>query len=269
MGVWFSARRGRPAARAGASLGLLLVIAIAAGAAEAPAPLSLVTGSNRSSDACSGIRFEILEEALQRRLGIVFRCEALPWERAQQLVRTGARDGMVTLYTPERAAYAVATQRPVVCLRNVAYASAQHPELGRLRAARSLDDLARYRFVTYIGNGWARSHLAPRGIGVEYVVDMSSVLAMVAKRRADLLVDDDLDTPRQIRALGLERDIVMLPLELGRVELRLLLNRGSPHAGILPQVDRVLAEMDADGTAARIRARGEQGQGKPEHDAGT
>jgi len=56
----------------------------------------------------AGIFNDILTEVFKR-LGIPLKKAVYPWKRAQMMVKNGEADGMVTVYTKERAAYTVAT----------------------------------------------------------------------------------------------------------------------------------------------------------------
>ncbi|NQD38865.1 transporter substrate-binding domain-containing protein [Permianibacter sp. IMCC34836] len=233
---------------------LTLNAALAADTASSPAlsPLRLVFGEEASQDQCRGMSAQVLEEVLSKRLGIEFSCETLPWPRAQLMVKDGERDAFLSTRTDERASYSVSSNEPVLTYRMRLFTSRLHPQLQTLREVKTLADLQPFVALTYRGDGWAKKHLVPAGIRIEWSESPGTVLRMLAAGRGDFYVQTDLDTELQIRRMKLDNRLISLPQEFGTAEIYLMIGKTSPYVDKLPAIDAALQVMKKDGSWQRI-----------------
>lgn len=230
---------------------LLAITSVSAGAEPRPA-MRIVFGEEASEDQCLSTAGAILREALTR-AGADMRCENLPWERAQLLVKSGERDAFLSTHNAERASYTVAGTEPVLRSQMVIFTAANHPKLAALQQIQTLQDLKPFRVLTYRGDGWAKTHLLPNGITVEWSEDPGTVLRKIASGRGDLFVQTDQDTLRQIRQLKLEKQIAMLTTSFGTIEYFLMVSKTSPWLDVLPKFDAAIRAMRDDGTLLRLQ----------------
>lgn len=201
-----------------------------------------------------GFFYEIIREALERRLGLSTVWTAQPWARCQASVGDGSADVILTVPTPERAAYALASDEPFYVKRLNVFARANHPRLEEIRGLASLEDIRRagLTVVTYNENGWSKAHVEPLGIRVFTANSLQSVWRMLAEQRGDLVIEWPPAAWPDIRALKLEGEIVQTGAVMGDMSFHLLVGRRSPHADILPGFDRAVRAMRGDGTMDRI-----------------
>ncbi|NQD38866.1 transporter substrate-binding domain-containing protein [Permianibacter sp. IMCC34836] len=223
-----------------------------AAAIEALPPLHVVFGEEATQDQCKGMAQQVLEEALSKRAGIAFDCEAMPWERAQLMVKGGERDAFVTTKTAERASYTVAGNEPVLTYRMVMFTSATHPKLAALREIKTLADVLPYQVLTYRGDGWAKNNLLPAGIKVELSEGPSAVLKKIAAGRGDLFFQTDWDTRQQIKRMNLDKLVIELPQEFGTAYFYLMIGKNSPYVKMLAKIDAQILAMKKDGSWERI-----------------
>lgn len=239
---------------------LLLALCLAVPAAAGPAPVRVAYPEfppfhwRDQQGRMQGFFHEIIREALERRLGLATVWTPQPWARCQASVRDGSADVMLTVPTPERAAYALASAEPFYVKRLNVFARADHPRIGEIRGLASLEDIRRSGFsvITYNENGWNKAHVEPLGVRVFTANSLQSVWRMLAERRGDLVIEWPPAAWPDIRALKLDREIVQTGAVMGSMSFHLLVGRRSPHAGVLSGFDQAVRAMREDGTMDRI-----------------
>jgi polar amino acid transport system substrate-binding protein len=202
----------------------------------------------------SGLLYDIVTEAVQKRLGVPVAWEPGPWARCQERVQRGQADAMLTVPTPERARYTVTHDEPLYRKERTLFTYAGHPRMDQilaLRDARGIRD-AGFTVITYVGNGWSRTHLAGAGIEVLEAPSLEGVWRMLAARRGDLVVEWPPAARETMGSLLPGGEVVQTPVVLESVPFHLLVAKQSPLAGFLPQLSAVLRAMRADGSMERI-----------------
>jgi polar amino acid transport system substrate-binding protein len=229
----------------------LLTTVLSAHPAAADPPLRLVFAAElaplsfEKSGKITGILVEVAREIFVKRLGERMIASLYPWERAQQMVRSGAADGFITIATAERATYANCGRIPVLRVPLRPLVRQNHPRLKEIEAATSLADLRPFDFVSYLGNGWAKENLAD--FNVYYAADYGAALRGLAQGRGDLALVTTTTGAYYMRESHLMDKLVMLPLVADTFEYVLCLGKNSPHVARLAEFDRVLEVMRADG----------------------
>ena len=206
-----------------------------------------------------GLLIDLMNEALQVRMGVPVRHEGYPWKRAQQRVKDGLADAFVTGATEERRTYTAISTEPVFVDEDVLYTWRGHPRMAELRSVTSVRDLSSFKIVTYLGNGWAEQNL--EGMDVRWLARQRTVLEMLSKRRGDVTIENALVTSAALSRLGLGEDVVRVPgVVMTDYAYSLCINRRSPHVGLLRDFDRVIRAMRAEGIVDRITERYRSGQ---------
>ena len=210
----------------------------------------------------AGIFNDILTEAFAR-LHIPLQKSVYPWKRAQRMVEEGEADGMVTVYTKERRKFAVAT-RPIWEIGETLFFRRDNPKACRMLGVHSFDDLKGLTLVDTQGSGWTRSNYEAHGItDVIWVPSVESAFGMLAKGRADAFIMFNLNAYNMLIRKRLMDDassdgfqeIVAITPTFAKLPFRLLIRRDSPFARRIPDINKVLQEMEADGTYRRIRKK--------------
>ena len=206
--------------------------------------------SRRQDGVMRGILVSIMNELLVKRLGLEIDHEGFPWARAQQRVKEGQADAFVTVATDERRQYIVPTQEWVTQGRLAMFVRADEPERGRLSKIKEVSELKDYRIGTYLGNGWVKSKFA--GLEVSYVADRAAALKMLQAGRLQIVVDAANPTLSQVRAMGLENEIVELPPVLDMSEAHLCIGKQSPLLAYAQDIDVALRKMKSDGSLRKL-----------------
>jgi polar amino acid transport system substrate-binding protein len=197
-----------------------------------------------------GLFLDIAHEIVAHRLGLPMTAALFPWERAQQMVRQGEADGFITIATRARAEYANCGRVPVLRAPLHPLVRADHPRRQEMAQARSLEALKPFAVVSYLGNGWAKQNLA--GHDVYYAADFLAALKGLAMGRGDLGFVTTTAGAYALREHELDGKLAMLPLVVDMFEYVLCLGKQSPHAGLLPEFERVAEVMRAEGAYGPI-----------------
>lgn len=207
-----------------------------------------------------GIYYDIMTEIF-RRLGVPLRVELYPWKRAQKLIADGEGDGMITALTRERSKLFLATE-PIYNVSERAFARVDNPRIREILAIRDIRDLEGFRIVDTIGSGWAEEHL--KDLDIVWAPSYRSAIHMLAKGRVDIYLLGKYPGMAALQKLIEEegdpynrdlKKIVPGPHQLAVVHYSLLIRKNSPHAALIPRIDRILDQMKKEGVYQAILDR--------------
>ncbi|KPF83327.1 hypothetical protein IP70_18910 [alpha proteobacterium AAP38] len=214
------------------------------------APFSQVDDTGR----VRGLFVEAAETLLREKLGQGVEHQGFPWARAQAMVRGGEADGFLTVPTTERLSYVLASARPVFTFPMCIIAAADSPRLTELHQVRRLEDLRSFRVGHYIGSGWADANLRPLGLDIQWAADLTGAMRLVANGRVDALVDNAVSMRVRLAAPEFNGRLVELPNILATQPYHLCIGRSSAFAGLMPQVNAVLAQRPVSGGGGIAKA---------------
>ena len=204
-----------------------------------------------------GFFYEIINEALSRRMGIITSWRCYPWSRCQMLVKSARADAMITVPTEERAAYSVTHNLPFYVKPLVLFTYKNHPRMREIEAIRTIQEIknAGFSVVTYSGNGWNKQLVESVGIPVVETPWLPSVWQMLVARRADLAIEWPTSAWPDIHAVGVQDKIVQTGVSISAMPFHLLLSKHSSYTGILSRFDEVIHAMREDGSIGKILDR--------------
>ncbi len=196
----------------------------------------------------AGHYVQLMQEAFAH-LWVPLRHEPYEWEEAQRLVKEGKADAIITTMTPEREEYLIASEVALAEPEWVAFVREDHPERDALLAKERLEDFAGYRVLDYAGNGWGKANL--EGLDVQREGTLSENLRRLAAGEGDVLINMSEVTEHTIRELKRaypdEADalgrLVASSNVLDVTSMHLLVRKDSPHAHLVPRIDKVLREL--------------------------
>ena len=210
----------------------------------------------------AGIFNDILTE-LFARLDIPLKKSVYPWKRAQLLLKNGEADGIVTVYTKERKSFTVAT-RPIWEIGENLFFRRDNPKACKILKVNSFDDLKGLTMVDTLGSGWTKANFEAHGIkNVIWVPNIDSAFNMLAKGRADAFIVFNLNAynilskkrAQETASEGDFHNIVAITPTFSKLPFRLLIRKDSPFAKRIDDFNKVLKDMETDGTYQRIREK--------------
>jgi len=199
--------------------------------------------SFRDGDRLRGILVEILHAVLVDRLGLVCREEGFPWARAQQRVERGESDAICTVATPQRLAYSVAVDEPILTVPNRIFVRADNPMLPALAKVRNLDELRALNpsILSYSANGWAKARL--QDFDVTWGGDFNSAMKMLVARRGDIMVENALTMVYTLQRTPGGDAVRMLPTAMDQASFQLLISKRSPHLNRRDEISRAIRQF--------------------------
>ena len=204
----------------------------------------------------AGIFYEIMTEAFHR-LSIPLKVELYPWVRAQKIVIEGKADGMVTVLTKERKKFFLGSD-PILLVCEHIFLNKNNPHIKEIMAIRSLEEVKPFRVVEVIGAGWTKENL--NGFNITWVPSMDSAFNMLIKGRVDIYIANSFVGSFFIRKKIKEgsssseefKNIIINPYPLKTIAFRLLVRKGSPFVGIIDKFNKIIHQMQMDGTIQHI-----------------
>ena len=197
-----------------------------------------------------GIFIDVVDEVVTRRLGIPVSHTVAPWARAQQLVKNGLADGLVTVASEARKSFMNVGLVPVQTHSNRIIVRANHPRLNDIEAVDHVKSLAPFHIGVQLGNGWAKENLVD--MQVTEVASIELLLKMAAAERIDLVLQGDAVALFYRKQLGYTDKLVVLPHVFESFDFNFMVRKNSQYADLPAQFDSELQKMIDDGSIQKI-----------------
>ena len=202
----------------------------------------------------TGFFYDIIVEALDKKMGIATAWTVYPWFRCQENLKVGADDAVLTVPTTERGVFTVTHPHPFYQKPLSLYTYVDHPRIDEIRKIETIADIKARGFsvITYSGNGWNKMHV--RSIGIETFESsyLDNIWKMLARRRGDIVIEWPAGAWPVIERLGLKHQIIDTGIIPASMPFHLLIRKGAPQTGILAEFDTIIVGMIADGTIQTI-----------------
>lgn len=212
--------------------------------------------SSQRESVAVGILPDLMNELLDRRLGLAVEHVPLPWKRAQAVVWAGEADAFVTVPTAERRELGLIGIEPAIRLRlqPVIAADARDLEDGLLRLGANFNWKGR-RFCHNAGSGWHTAYAAAHGIEPFIARDVDTCVRMIAAGRVDGMIQAKAVARSSLHKFGLRDRVKLVATDIESWDFHLILGRSVPEGDVLlSRLDRLLRDMRASGDLERIWA---------------
>lgn len=174
-----------------------------------------------------------------------------PWVRAQKMVEDGEADGFVTIPNDARRKYVRFTNAPLVTADSPLLVTLKGSETANaLKAAKSLEDLKKFRIGDYRGNSYGEG-IHKEWTEKQIVTDIPSVLKILNGGRIDYTIQIKEIVQYYAKAEGLTGKLDYTPLEFLAQNIQYF------HIGLrlsLPGVAELMGEIEKE--QERLRADG-------------
>jgi len=197
-----------------------------------------------------GILIDVINEAIQKQMGIHISHKGYQWAKAQKIVRDGEADAFITVPTPARRKYTKISTEPVIIGKVTIFTSKDNAKMEKLKKIRKLSDLRDFKILDYTGNGWAKENFSD--FNVDWYARADDVLLNLAKGQGDVFVHSSLVANYLINKLGLKEQIIEIPVVLETVDFNLCIKNDSPYISIIAEFDEIIRKMRDDGSLQKI-----------------
>ncbi len=205
----------------------------------------------------NGVEVELLEVLLKEKMGISLIHKSCPWARCQNWVKKGLNDAFLTIPTPERKAYAEITDLPIFTTKFFIYVGHKNPKLSELREIKTLSELKSRNDIILgqiLGAGWHGIHYQGAK-KISKAANSVQILKMLELNRVDVYVEQAPLLRYQIKSLAFEGKILEMPHAMDVVPWHLHISKKSPFLRILPKFNKLLEDMEKDGSMAKLREK--------------
>jgi polar amino acid transport system substrate-binding protein len=241
--------------------GTMLFITLSAAQAQTPLRLAYPVYPpfhwQKENGEMAGFFYEILAEALGKRMGITMVWTSYPWPRCQENLKTGADDAIITVPTAERLLYTLTHQDPFYQKPLHLFTYIGHPRLSEIRKIKKISDLKQGDFavITYSGNGWHKENIQPLGIKTYETSYLENQWKMLAEKRGDMVIEWPPGAWPDIKRAGAYGLLVDTGITISSMPFHLLIRKNAPQAHLLPDFNETIAKMKRDGTIQKILSR--------------
>lgn len=202
-----------------------------------------------------GIGVEMVTEVFKR-LGVAAKFQLHPWKRCLKMAEAGEADGlMLVIADPERDAY-LALSDVVFDARETLF---YRPDRLKGFSWNEFTDLKDYTIG--LVNGFTYSDAFAKAIEevplkVEYATTSEDNMRKLFAGRVDLIEDDD-DVAHALlaRHADWKKAIQAAKKPVASFPFHIAIAKKSPAMKLMPEINRVIAEMRADGTMEKILGR--------------
>jgi polar amino acid transport system substrate-binding protein len=198
-----------------------------------------------------GILVDIINEAVQERMGIPAKCSGYPWKRAQNYVRNGKADALITV-CEYRKDWTVSGEETVFLLEMKIFVKNGGSKFSQLKKVRTLEELKPFNLISYIGDGWAKKNLIEKNFNVHLVAKQEIIYRMLDAGRGDANANGVHIGRYMIKKLGLKDKITELPVVIESLPFKLCVGKKSPYVKVIPEFDETVRQMKQDGTMQKI-----------------
>ncbi|MFH0997813.1 MAG: transporter substrate-binding domain-containing protein [Pseudomonadota bacterium] len=139
----------------------------------------------------TGFFYDILTEALEKRMGMAVVWTAYPWSRCQENLKAGKDDAVLTVPTLERAGFTVTHKTPFYLKKLNLFTYIEHPRFAEIIKIQKIADLKSGGFsvITYSGNSWHKENVQSMGIKTYENSSLENVWKMLAEKRGDVVIE--------------------------------------------------------------------------------
>jgi polar amino acid transport system substrate-binding protein len=205
----------------------------------------------------TGFFYEIISEALEKRMGLIVVWTSYPWTRCQENLKIGTDDAVITVPTAERAVYTVTHKDPFYQKTLNLFTHVDHPRMTEIKKIREIADLrdGGFSVITYSGNGWHEEHVQSLGVKTYVTPHLESVWKMLAEKRGDTVIEWPPGAWPDIMRIGASERIVDTTITISAMPFHLLIRKDYPRVDILNDFNNTINRMQEDGTITSILSR--------------
>ncbi len=208
----------------------------------------------QNKDKLDGLYIDLMGEIFGKRLNLPFQVKQLPWKRAQQQIKYGNADLMITVPTAERLQFSEVSDRPLLKLYMHVYTYKNNPRLNEIKKIKTPSDIQKLGLVpvTYLGNGWHKNNIDPYGVKTQYIRQDEGTIKYLTDKRADILIETNFFINYRAKQIGLESEIEDTGIKFGPIDYHLFMSKKSKHLKRMPLVNITINELHEQGKIEQV-----------------
>ncbi len=198
--------------------------------------------SHGKGDKIQGLLPDLVNQVVERTMGVKVTHRGEVWPRAQRAVELGASFALITSPNQTRLSYAYKSKQPILTFPIRFFSIKGSEAEDAVSAGASIEELKRFRFCRANADGWSELYLKKHAIKHVVPRTYESCLKMMGRDRVDIIVHSEDVILSLAQKLGLDTRLVVHPNILPESpNFHLLVSKKDPRAlTFLNQFDKAL-----------------------------
>ncbi|MCW9034913.1 MAG: transporter substrate-binding domain-containing protein [Rhodospirillales bacterium] len=187
-----------------------------------------------------GLLPDIVNQVVERVMGIPVAHRGEVWPRAQRFVKTGKAFAFITSPNPDRLSYAYQSEQSVLTLPIRFFTFKGSAAEKAVKSGQQVEQLKEFRFCRANADGWSERYLNAREIRHVVPRTYESCLKMMERDRVDIIVHSEDVIVSLAKRLGIEGSLIAHPKIVPESpNFHLLVSKKDPNAlTFLSQFDK-------------------------------
>jgi len=199
-------------------------------------------------DKVKGVLPDLMEALFVDHLGLKVEHGGFPWVRAQEVIKAGRYDVMVTYPSDTRLTYAHRSENVVYNLRQRPVVAKGSKAESALTQNPNVAEFAKHRICAMIGDGWSQNFYKKNNNSFHTAKDTQACLRLVASGRMDIFLHMDAATTHNMRLSNTTEKLSHLNTVLGDLPFTLLLSKKSAFGpSLITRFDAMLTGLQDEG----------------------
>jgi len=196
-----------------------------------------------------GILVEVMDEILSKKLNMKVKHTGQPWKRAQNSVRGGFQDAMITAPTTSRLKYSQSTSNNLYYLQWRVFVSKKSLNYHSIMKMKDPLKERNLSFISLLGDRTSERLYENNDIKYKSVKDISNAIKMLDLGRVDIFIHSKIIMFEHLNKMNLNKNISMHDKEYKSIAFTFLVSQKSAfYDDLIFKIDEVVNEMKANNT---------------------
>lgn len=176
-----------------------------------------------------GVTIDVLKEVFKNIPNLRLKIVSYPWPRAQQMVKIGHADAMLTYPSLDRLTYSEKAEHFAYQTYFKVFTFKDNPQQPDLEQRHSLEQLQDISFCEYSGSGWAKDNIAGKFKNISYSSSFETKIKMLVAKRCQIIIENEVVVLYQSRRMGVADQIKELSAPGWPTPFYLMISKKSQH----------------------------------------
>jgi len=203
-----------------------------------------------------GVLPDLMTYLFEEKMGMKVVQGGFPWVRAQEVVKAGQYDAMVTFPSSTRLEYSYGSLSTVYHLRQRPVVAKGSAAEKAIMANPDVKEFANFRICAMMGDGWSKNFYNKHKIEFRTAKDTQGCLRLVANGRMDVFLHMDAAAQHNMRLSNTTEKLHHLSPVLGDLPFTLLVSKKmSNGSDLVARFDNMIARLQEDGAYKKLISR--------------
>jgi|GEM_PF-1686210 len=191
-----------------------------------------------------GILIDLANEVLVKKLNMKIKHIGQPWKRAQNSVKDGVYDALITAPSKERLEYLISTKNELYSLQWRVFVSKKSKYYDEIINMKDPLKSNKFSFISLLGDKTSEAFYKEEKLNFLQVQNIDNAIKMLAIGRTDIFIHSKAIMLANLNRLNLNEKVQIHDKEYKKIPFTFLLSKKSKtHEDILPRIDHLIDTM--------------------------